>query len=219
MADSGMTLSTVALRNGAHQQLMKRLAEIGKGRFYITLDAESMPRIFARETIKASRSAIKETPFSVVKIASASFLDGIDFENAPFLLGYVMTRVKPSASTYLLGDNGTPLLTMGRFGLGRSFCFTSGITSEWAGEWMEWGDFGKFWSQLLRFAMRPPESDKIRVQTKCDGQDAVLSISRYGDNNEAVSGVKFQAELLDANGVRTPVKVRETGSWEIQCSF
>ena len=219
MADSGMTLSTVALRNGAHQQLMKRLAEIGKGRFYITLDAESMPRIFARETIKASRSAIKETPFSVVKIASASFLDGIDFENAPFLLGYVMTRVKPSASTYLLGDNGTPLLTMGRFGLGRSFCFTSGITSEWAGEWMEWGDFGKFWSQLLRFAMRPPESDKIRVQTKCDGQDAVLSISRYGDNNEAVSGVKFQAELLDANGVRTPVKVRETGYGKYSAAF
>ena len=219
MADSGMTLSTVALGNGAHQQLMKRLAEIGKGRFYITLDAESMPRIFARETIKASRSAIKETPFSVVKIASASFLDGIDFENAPFLLGYVMTRVKPTASTYLLGDNGTPLLTMGRFGLGRSFCFTSGITSEWAGEWMEWSDFGKFWSQILRFAMRPPESDKIRVQTKHNGQETVLTISRYGDNNEAVSGVKFQAELLDANGVRTPVKIRETGYGKYRAAF
>jgi uncharacterized protein YegL len=219
MADSGMTLSTVALGNGAHQQLMKRLAEIGKGRFYITLDAESMPRIFARETIKASRSAIKETPFSVIKIASASFLDGVDFENAPFLLGYVMTRVKPTASTYLLGDNGTPLLTMGRFGLGRSFCFTSGITSEWAGEWMEWPDFGKFWSQILRFAMRPPESDKIRVQIKRNGADTELDISRYGDNNEVLSGVKFQAELLDANGVRTPVEVHESGYGKYRAAF
>lgn len=211
MADNGVTLSTVALGSGSHQQLMKRLAEIGKGRCYITQDAESIPRIFARETVKASRSAIKEQPFSVMKIASASFLDDIDFEKAPYLLGYVMTRVKPTATTLLLGENGTPLLTMGRFGLGRSFCFTSGISSEWAGEWMEWQDFGKFWSQILRFATRPPESDKIRVKTVRQGRNVELSIKRYGENNEAVSGVKWQAELLDASGIRTPVAIKETG--------
>jgi len=211
MADNGVTLSTVALGSGAHVQLMKRLAEIGKGRYYETMDAESVPRIFARETVKASRSAIKEQPFSVIKIASASFLDGIDFEKAPYLLGYVMTRVKPTATTFLLGENGTPLLTMGRFGLGRSFCFTSGISSEWAGEWMEWQDFGKFWSQILRFATRPPESDNIRVKTIRHGRNAELTISRYGDNNEPLSGVKWQAELLDSGGLSTPVKVRETG--------
>jgi len=211
MADRGVTLSTVALGTGAHQQLMKRLAEIGKGRCYVTQDAESMPRIFARETVKASRSAIKEQPFSVVKVASASFLDGIDFEKAPYLLGYVMTKTRATATTLLLGDNGTPLLTMGRFGLGRSFCFSSGISTEWAGEWMEWYGFGKLWSQILRFATRPPESDKIRVTSQRQGQNAELTIKRYGDNNEAVSGVKWQAELLDSSGLRTPVVVREVG--------
>jgi Ca-activated chloride channel homolog len=211
MADNGVTLSTVALGSGAHQQLMKRLAEIGKGRCYITQDAESMPRIFARETVKASRSAIKEQPFSVTKIASASFLDDIDFEKAPYLLGYVMTRVKPTATTLLIGESGTPLLTMGRFGLGRSFCFTSGISSEWAGEWMEWQHFGKFWSQILRFATRPPESDKIRVKTLKQGRNVELTINRYGERDEALSGVKWQAELLDASGLRTPVTVQEAG--------
>ena len=219
MADNGVTLSTVALGTGAHQQLMKRLAEIGKGRYYVTQDAESMPRIFARETVKASRSAIKEQPFSVMKIASASFLDGIDFENAPYLLGYVMTRVKPTATTLLLGENGSPLLTMGRFGLGKSFCFTSGISSEWAGEWMEWQGFGKFWSQILRFATRPPESDKIRVKTKKHGRDVELTISRYGDHDEAVSGVEWKAELLDASGIRTSVAVRETGYGKYRVSL
>jgi Mg-chelatase subunit ChlD len=216
LADNGGTLSTVALGPGAHQQLMKRLAETGKGRCYITMDAESMPRIFARETVKASRSAIKEQPFSVVKIASASYLDGIDFDKAPYLLGYVMTRVKPSATTLLLGENAAPLLTFGRFGLGRSFCFSSGITSEWAGEWLEWPDFGKFWSQLLRFAMRPPESGEIYVKTVRQGENVKLNLTAERENPH---NIKWQAELLDANGVRSPVKIRETGYGKYQAAF
>ena len=216
MADNGATISTVALGAGAHQQLMKRIAEIGKGRSYITLDAESMPRIFARETVKASRSAIKEQPFSVIKIASASYLDGIDFDKAPYLLGYVMTRVKPSATTLLLGENATPLLTFGRFGLGRSFCFSSGISSEWAGEWLEWQDFSKFWSQILRFAMRPPDSGELRVKTIRQGGKVKLTLTAESENPH---NIKWQAELLDANGTRTPVKIRETGYGKYQTSF
>lgn len=76
---------------------------------------------------------------------------------------------------------------------------------------MEWQDFGKFWSQILRFATRPPESDNIRVKAVRRGRNVELSIKRYGENNEAVSGVKWQAELLDVSGLRTPVKVKETG--------
>jgi uncharacterized membrane protein len=211
MADKGMTISTVALGGGAHRELMSRIAEIGKGRCYMTMDAQSVPRIFVRETIKASRSAIKEEPFVPVKIGSASFLSGIDFEKAPFLLGYVMTRIKPSASPLLLCENGAPLLAIGRFGLGQSIAFTSGITPEWAGEWMEWQDFGKFWSQLIRVIAAAPESGGIRIMKDMRGKRVRLSIKRYDEKGDPVNGVKWQATLTSKSGGTVNIPVVETG--------
>jgi hypothetical protein len=51
-------------------------------------------------------------------------LADIDFGSAPFLLGYVVTRAKPTSEVVLATENGDPLLTWWRYGLGMSVAFS-----------------------------------------------------------------------------------------------
>lgn len=164
MAGQGMTLSTVALGEDADRALLENLAQIGRGRYYPVDDAETVPRIFVRETLQASRSAIREEPVLAAQVGKAEFLNGIDFDAAPPLLGYVQTSVKPQCEVQLLTDGGEPLLATGRFGLGQSAAFTSGITSQWASEWLQWHECGKLFGQLLRSLMSSGGTGSMQVE-------------------------------------------------------
>ncbi|QSH40773.1 VWA domain-containing protein [Lentisphaerota bacterium ZTH] len=212
LAQNGITISTVALGNGAHRLLMRKLAQIGKGRCYEAATPHSMPRIFARETVKASKTAVREEPFCAIKMHSAPFLDGIDFDKAPYLLGFVMTRTKPSAKTLLLCEDGSPLLTFGQFGLGKSCCFTSGITAEWAGEWLEWNSFPRFWAQILRAVIPTPENSNIRTKTVKQGELTCINLTYTDDRGMPLPSVKWDARLTGQGGsVLPPVKITESG--------
>ena len=68
MAASGITVSSVAMGGGAARDLLRRIADIGRGRYYETMDPTSVPQIFTKETMEVSRSAIKEEPFIPVAV-------------------------------------------------------------------------------------------------------------------------------------------------------
>ena len=68
MAGEGITVSTVAIGD-ADRQLLARLAELGHGRYYETTDPANVPQIFTKETMQASRSAVKEDMFRCVASA------------------------------------------------------------------------------------------------------------------------------------------------------
>ena len=68
MSGSRITLSTVALGQGASEDLLEELAQIGGGRYYFCDQPESVPQVFAKETVEASKSAINELPFTAQTI-------------------------------------------------------------------------------------------------------------------------------------------------------
>lgn len=198
LAGLGATVSTVAL-GGADRQLLKRLAEIGGGRYYEAANADAMPRIFAKETLEASRSAIREEPFLPIKMADAQFLHGIDFERAPFLLGYVMARVRPTARTLMLTESGDPLLAVGRYGLGRTAAFTADFTENWAGEWLDWPGYAKFWSQLVRFVSGGGGQSDIQIRHHHRGDTIEFKFIKNGIDGQADENCRWTA-LFRADG-------------------
>jgi len=211
LADMGVTVSTVSLGQGAAVQLMATIAEIGHGRAYVTNNAEEMPRIFTKETMEASRSAIKEEPFMPVKIADSDYLQGMDIEDSPFLLGYVMTKVKPTAQVQLLTEAGDPLLASARFGLGQSVAFTSDATEQWAGEWQEWSNFGKFWAQVIRATVRSRVSHGFTTKIEAHGTDMKLHIYRHDEQGNPENHIEWDAMLMDDNGSQQRLAVDEVG--------
>jgi uncharacterized membrane protein len=158
MASARITCSTVAVGEDADKKLLEEIARIGNGRSYFTNDPSNVPQIFAKETVAASKSAINEQPFLPQVVRPSRVLDNINFEEAPFLLGYVVTRPKPTSELVLASEARDPLLAWWRYGLGMTVAFTSDAKSRWAAEWLTWPGYSKFWAQLVRHAMRKSEA-------------------------------------------------------------
>ncbi len=211
MAEENMTVTTVALGPSADRGLMKSIADTGKGRYYETLDPDTVPRIFTKETVEASRSAIHEEPFAPVQVGEADMLEGIDMERAPFLLGYVMNRPKPTAKVLLLTESGDPLLAVGRFGLGVTLGFASDVSDRWAGEWLHWPQFGKFWAQALRSCLRKTNDDGIIVTRREEPEATRYLVESRDRAGRPINGVAWNTVLLDENGARQTVPTAQTG--------
>ena len=210
-ANERISISSVALGQGADRGLMQSIAKIGKGRYYETMDAETVPRIFAKETMEASRSAIKEEPFSPVSLKQDNFLDGIDIENSPFLLAYVMTKPKASSKILLLTETGDPLLALGQYGLGKSLAFTSDATDQWGGEWLDWRDYGKFWAQSLRSIIRKNDDSGLQIKMNIVNDHRVYGI-RYRDaNGVPISSIKWNAMFSSEHGEKEFIQTVEKG--------
>lgn len=175
MASAKITVSTVGIGD-ADANLLEEIARVGQGRYYFTNDPSSVPQIFAKETVTASKSAIDEQPFVPQVIRPTQALADIDLATAPFLLGYVMTRPKPTSEFILATEKGDPLLVWWRYGLGMTVAFTSDAKSRWAAEWLTWPGFSKFWAQVVRHAMRKNEAKGVTVQVDKKGRRATVTV-------------------------------------------
>jgi Ca-activated chloride channel family protein len=185
MAEARITCSTVAVGDECDFALLEEIARIGNGRYYHAEDPSNIPQIFARETVTASKSAINEQPFTPIVIRPAQAIANIRFDDAPFLLGYVTTRPKPTSELILATEKGDPLLAWWRYGLGMTVAFTSDAKSRWAAEWLSWPGYSKFWAQVVRHAMRKSDAKGVFMQiTQKDGKaqailDAIQIDGKY----------------------------------------
>ena len=211
MRAQGMTVSSVALGDGAAKELMEMIAQEGGGRYYETNDPTNMPQIFTKETMQASRSAIKEDLFGAVVTGDHPILSGYEKSDLPFVLGYVMTQPKPTATLLLAAETGDPLMAISRYGLGTGLCWTSDLTEKWGGEWLSWGNGGAFWAQVFRGIVRKEQSVGLAANGSVAREQWRVDILRRDEADRPVDRVKWDAKAIDANGGEVPVSVRQTG--------
>jgi uncharacterized membrane protein len=210
MAANRISLSTVALGQGASEDLLEELAQIGGGRYYFCDSPASVPQVFAKETVEASQSAINELPFTPQWVRPTTVLEGIDLEFAPLLLGYVVTRPKPTAEFILATESGDPLLAWWRYGLGMSVAFTSDAKNRWASEWLSWPEFGPFWAQVIRHAMRKEEHRGVFVAVRQAGERTFVSLDSVDENGAFLEGATTELTLIDPRLERIKQPMRQT---------
>jgi Ca-activated chloride channel homolog len=197
MLAAKITVSTVGVGEGADGQLLEEIARIGNGRYYFTDDPGSIPQIFAKETVSASKSAINEQPFSPQVIRTTQTLADLDVENSPLLLGYVVTRPKPTSEVILASEAGDPLLSWWRYGLGMSVAFTSDAKSKWAADWISWPNFGKFWAQIVRHAMRKGDTKGVVVQVDQKDRKATLTLDAIDPSGKFLNQAKTDVTVIN----------------------
>ena len=210
MAGARMTVSTVAVGQGADQQLLEQIANVGGGRYYFTDDPMSVPQIFAKETIEASKSAINEQPFVPQVLRPTQALSEIDLEAAPFLLGYVVTRPKPTCELVLATESGDPLLAWWRYGLGMTVAFTSDAKTRWASEWIGWTGFSRFWSQVVRHVMRKSDTQGIDWHIQRNGTKTMVTIDAVDQTSRYVNDVDTQLTIVDPKLAKQTLSMRQT---------
>lgn len=218
MASAKMTVSTVAL-GGADTEVLESIARAGKGRYYLAEDPSQVPQIFAKETVTASKSAIDEQPFVPQVVRATHALKEIDLESAPFLLGYVMTRPKPTCEVILATEKGDPLLAWWRYGLGMTAAFTSDAKSRWAAEWLTWPGYGKFWTQIVRQTMRKSDSRGIQVAVSRDGKQTDIAVDAVNELGQFLNNSEVELTVIDPQLRRDKSLMKQTAPGRYDADF
>ncbi len=205
----GMTISTVAIGDGAHVGLLQAIASLGGGQSYTTLDASSITRIFTQDTLIHTGRMIREDAFTPTLSERHPILAGWDKFEPPPLLGYVKTLRKSTAQIPLVTDIGDPLLAHWRYGLGKTTAFASDAKSRWASLWISrWSGFGQFWSQVLRETARPPQGQNMDLRCEMDGDEAKVSVDVLADAGTRGNEARVTAEVffVSAESLGAPLK-------------
>ncbi|PJB62913.1 MAG: hypothetical protein CO096_23900 [Armatimonadetes bacterium CG_4_9_14_3_um_filter_66_14] len=217
VAAGGITVSCVAIGDGQDVPFLKRVAELGKGRFYLTNLAASLPRIFAKETAMAMRTQMVEEPFLPVVSAPSDILRGIDA--TPQLLGYVATTPKSLATVSLVSHQKDPVLATWQYGLGRSVAFTSSCKTGWGVYWVKWSGYGKFWSQLVRWVMRRSPAADFDSRVVWEGDKGRIVVDAVDKDGNFRNFEKFRASVATPTGEGEAVALKQTAPGRYEGMF
>jgi hypothetical protein len=145
----------------------------------------------------------------------------------PNTRGFVLTSVKDSplvevpirASRPAEPENQTILATW-TYGLGRTAVFTTDVGKRWAGEWTDWSGYDQFFSQLVRWTMRPTKSDaKFTVATNVgDGQVEVV-VNALNQEDEFLNFLDLQAVAVGPDLKPVPLIMRQQAPGRYVGSF
>ena len=149
MAENGITVTTVAVGDGADYAGMAKIAEAGKGRMYLAGPFDSLPRIFTKETMLISGSYVQNRTFTPV-ITDASMTD---FPGFPELGGYLAVTEKPLATVSLCSDRQDPILAWWQYGAGRVVSWTSDVQGGWSAAFLDWDRAAEFFAGLISFIL------------------------------------------------------------------
>jgi Ca-activated chloride channel family protein len=219
MASARITCSTVAVGEGCDSKVLEEIAKIGQGRYFEALDPSSLPQIFAKETMTASKSAINEQPFVPQVVRPTPVLADIDFETAPFLLGYVVTRPKATCELILATEAGDPLLAWWRYGLGTTVAFTSDAKSRWGAEWLTWPGYSKFWAQVIRQSMRKNDVKGVIVDVKQDRRKATVTMDAIDPAGKFLNQATTEATIIDPQLGQRKLELKQTAPGRYVAEF
>ncbi|WP_141500684.1 VWA domain-containing protein [Paenibacillus luteus] len=188
MNEQNMTLSTVAVGDGADQQLLKRLADNAKGRYYFTKDQSTLPAIFSRETVMMSRTYIVEQTFTP-SIGQAGDWSSLWQNGIPSINAYIATTPKETAEIALWTPDSDPLLARWAYGSGRTVAWTSDLTGKWSGSFVQWSDLPKVFVDWVKWTFPQFESTPYSITTQMDGSAATLHVRSEAGGEGANSGL------------------------------
>jgi Ca-activated chloride channel family protein len=229
MAEHKITISAVGVGAEADKTLLTMIAERGGGRFYFTQSAESIPRIFTKETTEVARNALVEEQVGVHVQKHAELLEGVGIAEAPPLRGYVSTKPKPLSDVILVSDLGEPILARWRVGLGQAAAFTSDVKNRWAVNWLKWPGYGKFWAHLVRSTMRHSSTSSpssmggrsFELTSEVDPPLAHVAVDAIGADDKFVSGLETTLQVIDPArpGDKRELTMAETAPGRYEATF
>ena len=217
MIKSGINVSTITVGTNSNRELMADIAMWGKGRAYYIQSYDRVPQIFIKETELALGKTLMEQPFLPIVKKNVEAFKGIDFEKAPRLLGYVVTKPKPTAEV-LLTESWTdePLLARWQYGLGKASIFTSDVKTRWSAEWITWQGYAKFWAQVVRETMRRQNDEQFDFRVTRKGDAAILSINAVEKDGRFRNDLQSSVSVIGPNQKISKLDVPQVGPGEYE---
>jgi len=219
MAEAKITVSTVAVGNGADRELLAQIANWGRGRTYYLEDPNAVPQIFTEETELATGKTLREESFKPVVKKNVEAFKGIDFEGAPPLLGYVATKSKDTSEVLLESKRKDPILARWQYGLGKTAAFLSDLKDRWAVDWLRWNGYPKFWSQLVRETMRRRDDNEFDFRVVKNGDEAKVSINAIRKDGQFRNKLETHVRVVGPDQAVSDVDVHQVGPGSYEAKY
>jgi uncharacterized membrane protein len=179
-------ITTVAIgtHGGPATGPMQKLASDTGGKFYVVTNPKTLPRIYQREARRIARPLVYEPDGGVAPtVLDNHEIHGLGPQQLPNISGFVLTTVKdnPLVEVSIRSplpadpDNST-ILASWTYGLGRTAVLTTDAGDRWATSWTGWQNYDQFFTQMVRWAMRPVD-DEDNFRTSTNVKDDVIHVA------------------------------------------
>ncbi len=200
-------ISTVAV--GAHgaagHKTLQSIATQTGGKYYVVTNPKALPRIYQREARRVARPLIYEPDGGVTPqiVYPHEMLNGIEGAMPP-IKGFVLTTVKENPLVEVSirspkpADNvNNTILASWTYGVGRAVAFTSDAGVKWTDTWTGWENYDKFWSQMVRWSMRPSgDQGKFTVSTDYKDGKVQVVVTALDKNDEFLNFLDLSATII-----------------------
>lgn len=195
MAAEGIVLSTINLAGIYSQPFLKKLADIGKGRYYAITSPTDLPNIMLDEVSQIVMETVIETE-SILNITNKNdpVVNGIT--SLPNIDGYNFSKAKYNATTVIdttctleggkVIEN-VPLYTYWDYGSGKVSSFMSSINSSWSTRFFDSVEGKKFFSSMVKTNYPRSRSDShlvVDIDNKGYTSCINVKVPKYTSNTE-----------------------------------
>ena len=137
-------------------------------------------------------------------------------EQLPAITGLVLTSAKenelveiPLVSPLPAGQV-NPLLAHWTYGLGRSVAFTSDAGRRWTKAWADWPSYAAFWSQVIRWSMRPADRGNLTLNVRREEGRIKVVVDALDKNNQFLNFLRIQGNVVNPDLKSAPIELVQT---------
>lgn len=214
MQTEKITLSAVAVGDGADKKLLKALAQYGNGRYYETGVFSDIPSIFTKEAFMAGKKYLNTVTFTPTLTADSPIMTGITA--LPTLDGYVATSKKDTGKVILSGPDNDPILASWQYGLGRTVAFTSDMKGIWSKQWLGWDANQNFWINVMSWIVQQNLNTNYSVEGYTESGKGIIQVQSLVKGNDYAS---LEGLLTSPNGDTRTITLDATAPGVYQGDF
>jgi uncharacterized membrane protein len=220
LVQGGVTVTTVAV--GSHgilgSQVMQNIATRTKGKYYVVRNANALPKIYQREARRIARPLFYEPnpPVSPRLVTQHEIVRGLP-DSFPLVRGFVLTSVKENSLVDVIlrsplpaqAENSTVLATW-TYGLGKAVAWTTDAGRQWANDWTGWENYDRFFSQMVRWSMRPTgDTGKFTLATDVQGNKTRVIVSAMDKDDEFLNYQTIVGTVLGPDMEPVPMDIEQ----------
>lgn len=180
MVQAGVSLSVIALGTpeDPDAEFLRGIAELGGGEIYFTTQADELPRLFAHDTLTASRATFVDRPTTISLLPDLYGLGELAIDGFPGLDGYNLAYLREGAAAGAVtnDDYRAPIFAFHYSELGRSAAFTGQIGGTYGQSVPAWDGFAAFFVTVSRWLAGQDPPDILFPSVRREGREAVIDV-------------------------------------------
>jgi hypothetical protein len=209
VTSGGISMSVFHLGDDRDRAMWTGLAAQSGGRGYFPRNAQELPALIARETVRIAGGQLVEESF-VPQLAPHPLSADLAGRAIPTLGGYVVGAPRSGSEIAMSSHRGDPILATWRYGLGKVTVYTADAHASWSARLRASGVLTELLARAIAWTARDAANDAVFTRLLDRGGQVILSAEVTDGQGEFVSLLDTRASVRQPSGFVENVSLAET---------